>query len=167
MIAKPRIIDKKLGIMNKFHKNIDSIVSLTQKDVNSTPETLQISELMNKKNSKKNEWFLPLINEHKKVLKPAIFVLENTKNFMTSEQRKKLVLSASYRDITKKRMRSMIRKTNGEVSLEQSQDRVMETPEIFNFKGVTGQKRGIYSANCFANFQIPHSTSQIPQKFEL
>lgn len=163
---KPPIIDKKLGIRNKFHKNLDKSDILKS---SRTPQTVNLSDLINKKSDiKKGDSELPLINEHKKGLKPAIFVIEGVydTNKLSLEQRKKLITSATYTDISRKgKLKN--RKGNNyndedslDRVLESTDSKIMKTPNIFSFK--MKRKKTNKKENVDLFHGISFSTSQLP-----
>lgn len=161
-IPKPKMIDKKLGIKNNFHKFSNLSSGIFKNHTQKKFETLTITELLSKKSDlKKNERPpLPLIIEHKKGLKPAIFVLGSNdgKKNLNNEQRKKFAFSASSKDFKKEREKSVKHIQIGDDSLDitiQSRDaRIIETPDIFYFKENKKRKekknidKGFYSTSC-------------------
>lgn len=160
--TKPKLFDSKLGIKNNLHKNVEQNENISSQNENLiNMGTVDISELINKKKPKINE--LPLINEHKKVLKPAIFVLDkNTKfNMMKIEDRKKLISSATSRNLNNKNNSSYQLLQNEEDSLDfalQSCDnRQIETPNIFKFKIKKNKKKlrtNTININCYSTPNI-------------
>lgn len=162
--TKPKIFDSKLGIKNHLHKSVEpNDIGQNENFINMG--TVDISELINKKKDSKipkiND--LPLINEHKKVLKPAIFVLDKNHKFnmMKIEDRKKLISSATSRNLNNKINSSYQIFQNEEDSLDfaiQSCDnRQNETPNIFKFKIKKNKKTlrtNTININCFSTPNI-------------
>lgn len=144
--AKPKMFDSRLGIKNRLHKTVDNQENGSQIGSARNLETVDIKDLINKKIFTK-EQKLPLINEPKKILKPAIFILEKKKsypNIYTGKTRNKMISSATNKNITKKPP-SYQYLHDEEISIDnliQSCDNkaMMETPNIFQFKSKAPKK---------------------------
>jgi len=166
---KPQIIDRKLGIKNKFHKTLEKS-DVFKHENQKTPETVKLTDLMNKKKDlKKTENFSPLINDHKKSLKHAIFVLDSKdKTNLTLEERKKLILSATSRDKSVRKLKTKLR-TNANIeedSLDQAiqsvDAKIMKSTDIFNFK-IKGKKKK-NKEKVHLLYDICFSTPLLPEK---